>query len=170
MKLSPARLAQLRRQARINFGRVPHKKQTKKVFPMARRRRSRYRIGKRGQSSNSFLSRIPPELKTFGYGFLYSAVVREPTEKLMRSVANDSLKLNLSDNAIRIGTAVLGRRLLGKYPMAREVFDVAIATEGAAAGKAGFNGLSSLFSNMGNGSSPSTQSTTSTPSNGASFE
>jgi hypothetical protein len=119
---------------------------------MVRRRKS-----KRVQSKG-FLSKIPTELKIFGSAMLYNSVIRQPTENLVKSLTN-SAGLNLTDNMVRIGTAVAGRRLI-KNKHVKRMFDTALYSEGA---NTNIGNLSSLFG-MGQ-----QQSQDNTQSNGATF-
>jgi len=97
------------------------------------------------KQKKSFLSGIPSEIKTLAYGFLYSAVIKEPTEKMTKSIT-DNFGLNLTDNAVRIAGNVLGRRVAGRFiPQARQVFNIGLGIEGAEAGKMGFNFLTNMF-------------------------
>ena len=97
------------------------------------------------KSKPSFMSIIPSEVKTLAYGFLYSAVIKEPTEKLTKNLT-DNFGLNLTDNAVRIAGNVAGRRIVGKFlPQSRRIFDIGLGIEGAGAGQQGFGFLTDMF-------------------------
>jgi len=104
------------------------------------RRRKRY-APKRAKRTSTFMDKIPAEVKDLAAGFLYTAVIKEPTEKITKNIS-DSLALNVSDNLVRVGGIVAIRRMVGNsIPFARKVADIALGIEGAEAGKAGFNSL-----------------------------
>jgi len=108
---------------------------------MARKKRYSRSRGKNG----GIMSRIPSEIKTLGAGFLYEAVVKSPTENIIKGLTKN-FGLNLTDNVVRIIGNVAGRRLVGnRMPFARKVFDTGLSIEGAHFGEAGFTGLQNWF-------------------------